>query len=246
MISSAASVTRALPCCGHAGEPMPCTSQCPWHRTLLLQATSQGSGYQDAPSRPHSGLWCHSPGTLELTLCQPVPGTGTGGWSCSLTDGLCAAKGHVPLKGRMLGWRLAGWYNLIRLGSATHPCAVSEDHCSGAQNQAGPHCCHLWLLCCHIAFSHCCFPCYLCSLYFFPLLMHFFAVIFDKFSPPSCLWFLPATHYEASPSHLIILVAKLFPKSRKVPVLTLEKTIFSEIHCCFCAPYSIPLSSLWE
>lgn len=49
---------------------------------------------------------------------------------------LCTAKGRVQLNGRLSGWRPAGWYNLMGLGTAMHPHTVSTDCNSDPQRQA--------------------------------------------------------------------------------------------------------------
>lgn len=196
----------------------PCISVS-WHRRLCFsRPPPRALGVR--PSQPHVPV---APGAISLwpwgCLCQPVSGgSRRRRGSCSLTDGPCllwAARGHVPLKGRMFGCRLA------------HPDQAGSGHTSvccfwaslqWSSETGWAHCCDL---CSCAAFSHFmssasilrkhhyCFPCHLCSLSFFSSSNAFVCCNFGCIFSPACLRFLPAAHYEDSPSHLIILVAKL-------------------------------------
>lgn len=126
--------------------------------------------------------------------------------SCFLADGPCllhAAKGRVPLNGRLFGWRLAGWYSLIGLGSARHLHTIPKDHNSGPQKQASSsllwpatavltHCLfYFYIINIFDEKTHCSFPHYLCSLsvclftYLFSnvKVKYFFSVILNNFFP---------------------------------------------------------------
>lgn len=155
---------------------------------------------------------------------------------------LRAAKGRVPLKGRMFGCRLAGCYNLTRTDSATRLCCF-RGSLQWSSETGWPS-----LLRPGTAVSmHCLFPFYVLSIFIekTPLLLFMpicVAYIFFPFSPLLVyVFYQPNTMKTAlATSGKVVLV------SVELSVLTVEKTISSEIHCCFCAPYSISLSSLWE
>lgn len=133
-------------------RPLPtCTSQCHRHTRLRFFRQTPGAlGIKASKPNLTVASSAITPALLELTACQPAARLsprrchchcpGTGGGSRFLTDGLCllrAAKGRVPLNGRLFGWRLAGWYNLIRRGSATQLYTAPKDHSGGPQEQAG-------------------------------------------------------------------------------------------------------------